>query len=51
MVWRYFGVRVEPQWLTKRRVPGGTCIDVRVTDPCSTLTWATVNLDNLRPSK
>lgn len=51
MVWRYFGIRVEPQWATKRNVAGGTVIDIRVRDPRCTVTFATVNIDNIRPSK
>lgn len=42
------GLSITPLWHTKRRVAGGTCVDIRVHDTRSTLTSATVNVDNIR---
>jgi len=44
----YFGLSVTPLWHTKRRVAGGSCVDIRVHDSRSTATHATVNADNLK---
>lgn len=43
----HLGTVVEPIPGTARRVAGGRCVDVRVKDPRSTLTSATVNVDNI----
>lgn len=44
----YFGLSVTPLWNTKRRVAGGTCVDICVHDARSTVTHATVNVDNVK---
>jgi len=43
----YFGLTVEPIPGTLRRVAGGRCIDIRVSDPRSTIDSATVNVENV----
>lgn len=45
--YRYFGLSVTPLWHTKRRVTGGTVVDIKVHDTRSTCTEATVNVDNV----
>jgi len=45
--WTYFGLAVTPKWSTKRSVTGGTVVDIDVHDKRSTVTGATVNVDNL----
>ena len=45
--WTYHGLSVTPIENTRRRVAGGTAIDIRVHDPRSTVTRATVNADNM----
>lgn len=47
----YFGLSVTPLWHTKRRVAGGSCVDVRVHDARSTVTHATVNADNVKAAQ
>lgn len=49
--WTHFGTSVTPIESTRRRVAGGTCIDVIVHDPRSTITHATINADNLTEVK
>lgn len=44
----YFGLSITPLWHTKRRVAGGTAVDICVHDPQSTATHATVNADNVK---
>ena len=46
-IFTHFGILVTPQWRTKRRVAGGTCIDIAIMDPRSTATGATVNAANI----
>lgn len=46
--WTYHGLSVTPLEHTRRRVAGGTCIDIEIHDPRSTVTRATVNADNLK---
>lgn len=45
--WTNFGLSVTPIEATRRRVAGGTCIDVIIHDARSTVTRATVNVANL----
>lgn len=47
----YFGLSITPLWETKRRVAGGTCVDIRVHDARSMITHATVNADNVTEVK
>ena len=46
-VYSYFGLTVEPITATLRRVAGGRCVDIRVNDPRSTISHATVNAANV----
>lgn len=46
-IYSHQGTRVVPLPGTIRRIAGGTCVDVRVTDPRSTITFATVNARNV----
>ena len=43
----YHGVACTPIEETLRRVPGGRAVDIRIHDPRSTITYATVNVDNI----
>lgn len=45
--WTHFGLSVTPIEHSRRRVAGGTAIDIRVHDLRSTVTHATVNAANL----
>jgi hypothetical protein len=44
----YHEISITPLWHTKRRVAGGTCIDILVHDKRSTITHATVNAANIK---
>jgi cytochrome c-type biogenesis protein CcmE len=46
--YRYEGLVVVPVEGTVRRVPGGKCVDIRIEDERSTITYATVNVDLVR---
>ncbi len=45
--WTHFGTFVEPVNGTLRYVAGGRVVDIRINDPRTTITRATVNADNL----
>lgn len=45
--WLHEGISVTPIESTRRAVASGTAIDIRVHDPRTTVTYATVNVDNL----
>ncbi len=47
----YHGNPVVPRWNTKRRVAGGTAIDVIATHPCGGDYPCTVNFANLKEVK
>lgn len=46
--WTHHGLSVTPLEHTRHRVAGGTCIDIEIHDERTTVTRATVNVDNLK---
>lgn len=45
--YKYEGLSVTPLFHSKRQVSGGTVIDIKIHDPRSTITYATVNIAQL----